>query len=123
MFLNKILTNAEIWYDIKENELGDLEDLDRYLIRKAFQCPVTTPKEAYHLELGLLPISCILKCRRLNYLQYIVKSDENGMLCKFFNTMYESLQRRLVNPGDSGFERFENPRRPFIHQISVRGKI
>ena len=90
MFINKILTNAEIWYGIKENELGDFEDLDRYLIRKAFQCPVTTPKEAYHLELGLLPIGCILKCRRLNYLHYIVKSDENGMLCKFFNTMYEN---------------------------------
>ena len=90
MFINKILTNAEIWYGIKENELGDFEDLDRYLIRKAFQCPVTTPKEAYNLELGLLPICCILKCRRLNYLHYIVKSDENGMLCKFLNTMYEN---------------------------------
>ena len=90
MFINKILTNAEIWYGVTENQLSDLEDLDRYLIRKAFKCPVTTPKEAYHLELGILPIGSILKCRRLNYLHYIVKSDENGMLFKFFNTMYEN---------------------------------
>ena len=50
MFINKILTNAEIWYGIKENELGDFEDLDRYLIRKAFQCPPRTWPSPYWLH-------------------------------------------------------------------------
>ena len=60
MFINGILTNADIWYGIKDSELKELEDLDRMLVRKAFQCPVTTPKEACHLELGLLPINSII---------------------------------------------------------------
>ena len=90
MFINGILTNADIWYGIKDSELKELEDLDRMLVRKAFQCPVTTPKEACHLELGLLPINSIIKSRRLNYLHYIVGSDKNGMLSKFFKAMSEN---------------------------------
>ena len=90
MFINGILTNADIWYGIMDSELKELEDLDRMLVRKAFQCPVTTPKEACHLELGLLPINSIIKSRRLNYLHYIVGSDKNGMLSKFFKAMSEN---------------------------------
>ena len=69
MFINSILTNADIWFGVKDSEVLELEDLDRSLLRRAFQCPITTPKEACHLELGLLPIGCILKARRANYFQ------------------------------------------------------
>ena len=90
MFINSILTNAEIWFGLKESELSELEDLDRFLLRKAFQCPISTPKEAGHLELGLITIGSLLKYRRLSYLHYILKTEENGMLRKFFNAMYEN---------------------------------
>ena len=89
MFVNGTLTNAEIWYGVKNTEWNELEDLDRLLIRRALQCPATTPKEAYHLELGLLPIRCIVKARRVNYLHYIIRSKENGMLFKFFQAQYD----------------------------------
>ena len=72
LFLNAILTNAEIWYGVKKTEIEDLEELDHLLIRKAMKCPVSTPKEAYHLELGLLPIGYIIKARRLTFLHYIL---------------------------------------------------
>ena len=64
--------------------------MDNLLIRRALQCPPSTRKESYNLELGLLPISAIIMARRVNYLQYIVKSDENGMLKKFFQAQYDS---------------------------------
>ena len=90
MFLNSILTNAEVWYGLKSCEIKELEDLDRSLLRRALKCPISTPKEAYYLELGLLPISCILKARRAKYFHYLVNSEQQGMLYKFFITMYEN---------------------------------
>ena len=34
MFVNGILTNAEIWYGLTKAEVGELEDLDEQLLRK-----------------------------------------------------------------------------------------
>ena len=90
MFINGILTNTEVWYGVGKTEFGELEELDRMLIRRALKCQVSTPKESYYLELGLLPIQHIIKARRINYLHYILTSDENAMLYKFFKAQYES---------------------------------
>ena len=89
-FINAILTNADIWFGIKESEMKQFEDLDRMLLRKAMKCPATTPKEACHLELGLLPINCILKARRVNYLHYIARCKNDEMLKKFYKAMKEN---------------------------------
>ena len=56
IFVNGILTNSEIWYDLKKTEVKELEDLDLQLLRGVFQVPFSTPQEAFHLELGILPI-------------------------------------------------------------------
>ena len=89
MFINCILTNSEVWYGLKENDLKELEKIDRMLLRKALRCPISTPKEAYYLELGILNINCIVKQRRINYLHYLLKTDKRSMLYKFFEAMYE----------------------------------
>ena len=34
MFVNGILTNAEIWYGLTKAEVGELEDLDEQLLRQ-----------------------------------------------------------------------------------------
>ena len=92
----KIQTNAEVWFSIKDSEMKELEDLDRMLLRRALNCPVTTPKEACHLELGLLPINCILKSRRVTYLHYIARSNEEGMLKRLFRAKgYSELCMRI----------------------------
>ena len=90
MFINGILTNCDVWYGIRKIEFGEMEELDRMLIRRALKCQVSTPKEALYLELGLLPIQQIIKARRIIYLHYILTSDENTMLYKFFKAQYES---------------------------------
>ena len=90
MFVNGTLTNADVWYGLEKNDLKELEDLDRQLIRRVFNCPISTPQEAGHLELGLLPLSCIVKERRVNYLQYLLKTDKSKMLYRFFMAQWES---------------------------------
>ena len=56
MFVNSVLTNAEIWYLLRKEEIKQLEELDRTLLRKIMNVPFSTPSEAYFLELGILPL-------------------------------------------------------------------
>ena len=90
LFLNSILTNAEIWYNITKEELKELEDLDVTLLRKIFNAQRSTPKEAYYLELGILSIGTIIKKRRLNYFHYLITRDKNEMLYSFFITQFHN---------------------------------
>ena len=84
IFLNSILTNIEVWYGLRKYEIEELETLDRILLCEILALPRTTPSEALFLESGCLNIGTIVKMRRLNYLQYLLKCDENAMLSKFF---------------------------------------
>ena len=88
MFLNGILTNSEIWYNLSESDINEFESLDRLLLRRILNVPVSTPKEALYLELGILPIGWIIKSRRINFFHYLVNRDEEEMLYKFFLTQF-----------------------------------
>ena len=56
MLINGILHNAEVWYGLTKSEIADLEDLDRLLMRRILKAPISTPKEALYLEIGVVPI-------------------------------------------------------------------
>ena len=88
MFLNGILFNAEIWYGLTMSEVSEFEDLDRLLLRKLLQAQISTPKESYYLELGLIPIGEIIKARRIQYLHNLVTMDESEMLYHFLATQW-----------------------------------
>ena len=88
IFLNSILTNMEVWYGLRSYEVEELERLDRMLLCQILALPKTTPSEALFLETGCLNIGTIVKMRRVNYLQYLLKCDENQMLSKFFKTQF-----------------------------------
>ena len=64
--------------------LKELEDISRQMVRKAINCLFSTPTEAGHLDLGLLPLSCIVKEMKVNYSQYNLKSDQKKTLYTFF---------------------------------------
>ena len=90
MFLNAILTNADIWYNLKNSEVEELEELDRCLLRKIFNVKISCPKEALFLESGVTPIGVMVKSRRLNYLNYLVKEDQSSMLSRFFYAQWNN---------------------------------
>ena len=88
MFINGTLNNAEIWYNFGKNEMEEFESLDRLFFRKLLNVPITTPHEAFYLELGILPINTIIKARRLNYFYDLLKKDKKGMVYSFFITQW-----------------------------------
>ena len=51
---------------------------------------ISCPKEALSLESGAIPIGIIMKSKRLNYLNYLVKEDPNSMLSKFFHAHWKN---------------------------------
>ena len=93
MFINGILTNAETWYNVKKCEIEELEQLDRSLLRKILKVPISTPKESFYLELGILPIGTVIKARRIVYLHDLANLNENEMLYKFVITQWNNPTR------------------------------
>ena len=91
LFLSSILTNSEAWYNLKNEELEKLEQADESLLRKILECPASTPKEMMYLELNCLPIRYIIKCRRVNFLAYILREDKQSLIYRF-------LQAQLRKP-------------------------
>ena len=64
-------------------------EIDKMLIRSVLNAPISSCVESLYLELGLIPISIILKFRRISYYHYLVNLDENEMLFKKIETQYK----------------------------------
>ena len=90
MLVNGILTNAQIWYGLKENELKALENIDKIYLRSILKTKSSLAYEAYFLELGIIPLSLIIKGRRVKYLHYLVNRPENEMISKFLKAQWNN---------------------------------
>ena len=88
-FINGILTNVEVWYGIKQNEINELEMVDKLLIRRIFGAPESACIESLYLELGVIPIGVIVKARRIIYLHYLIRLEEKQMLSKVFKIQWK----------------------------------
>ena len=88
LLLSKILTNAEIWYNLRPSEICELESMDKSFFQKLLKVPQSTPSEAFFLELGVLPIGTIIKFRRICYLHNVLKRKKSSMLYRFFITQW-----------------------------------
>ena len=88
--VNGILFNSEVWYDLKEKDIRELEEIDETLLRKILNAHSKTPLEALYLELGCLPLRYIIKARRINYLHYLANLKENELLYNFYKAQLNS---------------------------------
>ena len=84
IFLSSVLTNSEVWYKLSKTDLEDLESLDRSLLKRIFSVPNSTPTAALYLESGCVSIGTIIKARRANFLQYLLKLPKDDMLSRVF---------------------------------------
>ena len=86
MFVSSVLNNVEVWYGVSRKEVETFEKMDLILLRKILKTPMSTPKEAIYLELGILPLGVLLKEKRVNYLHYLITRNSQEMLSKFFGS-------------------------------------
>ena len=86
--INGILTNAEVWYGIKQTDIDELEMVDKLLLRRILGAPESACIESLYLELGVIPIGIIIKARIL-YLHYLLRLEEKQMLSKVFKIQWK----------------------------------
>ena len=89
LFVNSILLNSEVWYNLTEANIISLEKLDNILLRKILETGQSVSTAFLHLELGTVPLRFIIKTRRIIFLQYILKQKESSLLSQFLNSQIE----------------------------------
>ena len=85
LFANSILTNAEVWHNVKSYHVQSLESYDVNLLRKILYAHSKTSIKTISLEIGKYPL----------YLWHIVHRDTDKLIWK----IYEA-QRCKPNMGD-----------------------
>ena len=84
IMINGMLTNCEVWYGLTDNEVGQLEEVDRLLLRRILNVAASCPVETLYLELGCVPLRIVIKSRRINYLHHLTTRNSSEMIFKFF---------------------------------------
>ena len=81
VLINGMMTNAEIWYNLSNTQVKEVEKDDLLLFQKMFNIPTSVPQVALYLEFGgMPPVAVIFKVRRLTYLHSILRSSRSGIL-------------------------------------------
>ena len=71
-------------------EIEQLEQIDEMLLRNIFSCSRNVPKDLLYLEMGLVPISFIIKERRIMFLHHVLQQKEDSLIFKFFMAQMNS---------------------------------
>ena len=82
--INGITSCIEVTHGITKQQVKKLENIDEIYLRKLLGAPITTAKEALYIETGKIPLSIILKMRRLLYWWNLVNQNKNSMLYKVY---------------------------------------
>ena len=61
-----------------------LERIDELFMRRLFNVQISVPKESLYIESGVLPLTFLMKVRRLMYLWNILNLSEKELVYKFY---------------------------------------
>ena len=84
-----------MWYNVADEQISKLEQIDEMWYRRLFNLPKSTPKEGMYIETGKLPVRFIVMIRRLMYLWHVFHRDENELVHRFL-----SAQQLLTGQND-----------------------
>ena len=79
MLINGLLYNSEAWHSVSNEDITAIEKIDEALFRFLLSSHAKAPLEALYLESGAIPIRFIVKSRRLNFLQTLLKREEDEL--------------------------------------------
>ena len=89
MLLSGLLFNSEAWHGITETEIKILESVDEHLLRLLVGAHSKTPLEFLYLETGAIHIRFIIACRRMIYLQTILKRSDSELTKRIYSAQKE----------------------------------
>ena len=89
LLLSSLLLNSEAWVNLTEKDIRGLEQTDEILLSRILDCDANTSNVLKYLELGVYPIKFEIMKRKISFLQYILKQEENSMMYKVFTATCE----------------------------------
>ena len=78
-----VLYACDTYYNLKENEVRQLERIEENFLRKVLGTARGCPISQLYLETGHIPARLEIQKTRLLYLQYILQQPEDSSLLKF----------------------------------------
>ena len=82
--INGMLCSIESVYGITSSHVEQLEQCDRFFMRKIFNCVSTTPIEAFYLETNTLPLRFVIIARRLMFYWTIIQKPASELVHQVF---------------------------------------
>ena len=98
-----ILYASDMYYDLKENEIRQIERIEENFLRKLLNTTKGCPITSLYLEMGQTPARFEIMKMRLLYLKYILEQPETSNILKMLN-----LQLRKLSSGDWAFTCIKN---------------
>ena len=83
--MNKLVYNSEVWYNVSDDQISKLEQIDEMWMRKLFSLAKSAPKEGIYIESGKMPIRFIVMIRRLMYFWHVLHKNENELVNRFLS--------------------------------------
>ena len=80
-----ILYASDMYYDLKEKELRQIERIEENFLRKLLKTTKGCPITSLYLEIGQAPARFGIIKMRLLYLKYILEQPQESLLKKLFN--------------------------------------
>ena len=89
MLRSSILYACETYYNLKENEIRQIERIEESFMRQLLKTTKGCPINQMYLEFGQIPARFDIFKLRLFFLKYILNQEENSMIFKFFKLQLE----------------------------------
>ena len=80
ILINGMLCSIKATFGLTLNHINKLEQCDRYLMRKIFRSPISTPVECFYLETGTMPLRFVIIARRLLFYWSILHKKDNELV-------------------------------------------
>ena len=85
-----ILYAAETMYNVKEQELRALEQIEESVLQEVFITKRSCLKHLMYLDIGLYPARYQVHRQMLNFLQYILQQPSGSLLYRMFTVQQEN---------------------------------
>ena len=84
LLIGSILYNIEVSYNLTKANIKSLEQVHECALRMLLGLPKTSPRKMIYLLLGAVPLSHIIRKRRVNYLHHILSRNDYPLIKQFF---------------------------------------
>ena len=86
MLIKSILCNFEVLYGLTKSHIETIESVDKYFMKRIFQCPISTPVESYFIDTNVMPFRFVIMGRRLMYYHTLLQKEEKELVKSVFLT-------------------------------------